>query len=83
MNVKSGQILERTRTKLRDFTVNHIRSSQTNPDGCLVAFYSNDYDDWRFSFVKMDYKAFTDPVSGLVKPKEEVSEPKRFSFLFL
>jgi len=81
VQVKNGQILERTRTKLRDFAVDHIRNSITNPDGCLVAFHSEDCNDWRFSFVKMNYKTIQDPKTGTIKTNEEISEPKRYSFL--
>ena len=81
VKVKHGAILERTRTRLRDFTVDHIRNSPTDPDGCLVAFYADEFNDWRFSFVKMSYKVIEDVKTGKIKTKEEISEPKRFSFL--
>lgn len=81
VKVKHGAILERTRTRLRDFTVDHIRNSPTDPDGCLVAFYADEFNDWRFSFVKMSYKVVEDVKTGKIKTKEEISEPKRFSFL--
>ena len=81
VKVKNGTILERTRTRLRDFTVNHIRNSPTDPDGCLVAFYADEFKDWRFSFVKMSYKVVEDIKTGRIKTKEEISEPKRYSFL--
>jgi hypothetical protein len=81
VKVKNGAILERTRTRLRDFTVDHIRNSPTDPDGCLVAFYADEFNDWRFSFVKMSYKVVEDVKTGKIKTKEEISEPKRYSFL--
>ena len=81
VKVKHGAILERTRTRLRDFTVDHIRNSPTDPDGCLVAFYADEFNDWRFSFVKMSYKVVEDVKTGKIKTKEEISEPKRYSFL--
>ena len=81
VKVKNGEILERTRTRLRDFTVNHIRNSPTDPDGCLVAFYAEEFSDWRFSFVKMSYKVVEDLKTGKIKTKEEISQPKRYSFL--
>ncbi len=81
VKVKNGAILERTRARLRDFIVDHIRNSPTDPDGCLVAFYADEFNDWRFSFVKMSYKVFKDVKTGKIKTKEEISEPKRYSFL--
>tara|TARA_Y100001980_G_C14554932_1_gene342424 strand:- start:49 stop:3399 length:3351 start_codon:yes stop_codon:yes gene_type:complete len=81
VKVKNGAILERTRTKLRDFTVNHIENSPTDPDGCLVAFHAEEFSDWRFSFVKMDYKVVKDLKTGKFKTDKTISEPKRYSFL--
>ena len=81
VKVKNGAILERTRTKLRDFAVNHIKNSITVPDGCLVAFYAEEFSDWRFSFIKMDYRVIKDLKTGKTITDRKISEPKRYSFL--
>ena len=81
VKVKNGAILERTRTKLRDFAVNHIKNSITVPDGCLVAFYAEEFSDWRFSFIKMDYRVVKDLKTGKTITDRKISEPKRYSFL--
>lgn len=81
VKVKNGAILEKTRTKLRDFAVNHIKNSITVPDGCLVAFYAEEFSDWRFSFIKMDYRVVKDLKTGKTITDRKISEPKRYSFL--
>ncbi|MDD4083687.1 MAG: N-6 DNA methylase [Sphaerochaetaceae bacterium] len=45
-------------------------------DAALVAFYSHDQEDWRFSFVKMEYK-----FDEKGKPIKELTPAKRYSFL--
>jgi hypothetical protein len=48
-------------------------------DAALVAFYGDDPQDWRFSFVKMEYQL--EEVDGTVKPVEKLTHAKRCSFL--
>jgi len=68
-------------------SINHARVSQRNfirwylngsrggqlKDGALVAFYLEDSNEWRFSFVKMQY--------SLEKQKDEFTPAKRYSYL--
>ncbi|MBR6993917.1 MAG: Eco57I restriction-modification methylase domain-containing protein, partial [Methanobrevibacter sp.] len=46
-----------------------------NREAALVAFYSKDSDDWRFSYIKKYYKFGENGI------KEELSAPRRHSFL--
>jgi len=67
----------------KEFSIFHSRSKQRNfvkkylvnkeRDAALVAFYSDNSDEWRFSFIKMQY--------SLAKKKDELTPAKRYSFL--
>jgi very-short-patch-repair endonuclease len=48
-----------------------------------VAFYSKEDDgaDWRFSFIKLEYRSELDEEKGKVKTKKEFTPAKRYSFL--
>jgi hypothetical protein len=45
-----------------------------------VAYYADDTDDWRLSFVQMEYRTVVDEESGDVKAEEELT-PVRYTFL--
>jgi hypothetical protein len=81
VEVKSVSKLERARTALRNFVIKHL--SKFDKDFALVAFYSNEDDgvDWRFSFIKLEYRSELDEVKGKVKTKKEFTPAKRYSFL--
>ena len=49
-------------------------------DASLIAFVSPSENEWRFSFVKMDYK-FVEDKHGKSKVKEEFTPSRRYSFL--
>ena len=49
-------------------------------DACLIAFFAEGYDDWRFSFVNIDYKR-EKTKAGKIKAVENLTPLKRFSFL--
>ncbi|MDP2058098.1 MAG: Eco57I restriction-modification methylase domain-containing protein, partial [Flavobacteriaceae bacterium] len=57
--------------------------SKFEKDYALVAFYSKEDDgaDWRFSFIKLEYKSELDEEKGKVKTKKEFTPAKRYSFL--
>ena len=65
---------DRARTKQRNFVAKYL--GNTNKDAALVAFYGDDPQDWRFSFVKMDY-SFTK--EGTIVT--ELTPAKRYSYL--
>ena len=53
---------------------------QSDSDSILIAYYSDDYDDWRFSFVKKEYlREFSD--TGRLKVKKQISSVRRYSYL--
>ncbi|MCC5918491.1 MAG: Eco57I restriction-modification methylase domain-containing protein [Cryomorphaceae bacterium] len=81
VEVKSITKLERARTVLRNFVIKHL--SKFEKDYALVAFYSKEDDgaDWRFSFIKLEYKSELDEEKGKVKTKKEFTPAKRYSFL--
>lgn len=79
VEVKDQTKLDKTRTALRNFVISHLDSFEK--DYALVAFYSNsDHGaDWRFSFVKLEYK--TEVKEGKLKQSKELTPAKRYSFL--
>ncbi len=81
VEVKSVAKLERARTALRNFVIKHL--STYEKDYALVAFYSKEDNgaDWRFSFIRLEYKSELDEVNGKVKTKKEFTPAKRYSFL--
>ena len=78
VQLKRETILERARTKQRNYIAKYLKGSQEGElkDGALVAFVSPDQKNWRFSFVKMEYK-FNE--KGRVE--EEFTPARRYSFL--
>ncbi|MDE0405904.1 MAG: hypothetical protein OXI53_11420 [Nitrospira sp.] len=70
--------LERARTKQRNFVSKYLKGSRGGmfKDAALVAFVAPDGEDWRFSFIKMEY---TFNEKG--KVKEEFTPARRYSFL--
>lgn len=81
VEVKSVNKLERARTALRNFVIKHL--SKFEKDYALVAFYSKEDDgaDWRFSFIKLEYRSELDEQKSKVKTKKEFTPAKRYSFL--
>ncbi|OJV36482.1 MAG: hypothetical protein BGO29_03890 [Bacteroidales bacterium 36-12] len=81
VEVKSVNKLERARTALRNFVIKHL--SRFEKDYALVAFYSKEDEgaDWRFSFIKLEYRSELDEEKGKVKTKKEFTPAKRYSFL--
>ena len=70
--------LERARTKQRNFVAKYLKGSRGNvlKDAALVAFVAPDGEDWRFSFIKMEYK-----FNEKGKVEEEFTPARRYSFL--
>lgn len=65
---------DRARTKQRNFIAKYLGNA--NKDAALVAFYGDDPQDWRFSFVKMEYQLAKD--GSIIK---ELTPAKRYSYL--
>lgn len=69
---------DRARTMQRNFIANWLEKMQKN--AALVAFYGDDPQDWRFSFVKMEYQ-LTKEEDGKVSIVKELTPARRYSFL--
>ncbi|MYJ44616.1 MAG: class I SAM-dependent DNA methyltransferase, partial [Rhodothermaceae bacterium] len=82
VNLRREPSPKRARTMQRNFIGWYLRSYYRYYDtnNALVAFYHEDVKDWRFSFVKRSYRSEQDE-SGIISPKEELTPPRRFSFL--
>jgi len=82
VHLKRATSLDRARTTQRQFVAKYLKGSRGGElkDAALVAFVSPDEEDWRFSFVKMEYKIETTD-KGRVRAKEEFTPAKRYSFL--
>jgi hypothetical protein len=82
VHLKRSTSLDRARTAQRQFVAKYLKGSRGGElkDAALVAFVSPDEEDWRFSFVKMEYKIETTD-KGRVRAKEEFTPAKRYSFL--
>jgi len=78
VKLKRASSRDRARIMQRNFVAKYLGNTQK--DAALVAFYGDDPEDWRFSFVKMEYNLVKDE-SGKVKPVKELTPAKRYSFL--
>src|SRR5215813_2283700 len=56
INLQRETTLERGRTSLRNFVADYLSTGHgSDKDAVLAAFVSPDPDDWRFSYVKLEY----------------------------
>jgi type I restriction-modification system DNA methylase subunit len=78
VRLKRSHSLERARATQRRFVAKYLKSAG-NRDAALVAFVTPDEDDWRFSFVKMQYAL--DTTGDSLRVQEEFTPAKRYSFL--
>lgn len=76
VELKRVSSLERARTMQRNFVAKWLHNEFLPKDAALVAFYGENPEDWRFSFVKMEYKMGEDG-----KILKELTPAKRYSFL--
>lgn len=65
--------IARSRTIQRNFVKDYFLKG--GADSALVAFYNNKSEDWRLSFIKLDYSYKNS------KLEEDITPAKRFSFL--
>ena len=81
VELKDAKYLERARSMQRNFIASYLNGSRggKQKDAALVAFYATGANDWRFSFVKMDYNIKVS--DNNIKIEKEFSSAKRFSFL--
>ena len=71
-------VVEKSRYVQRDFSKWLL--NKFNADACLVSFFSDDYEDWRFSLVTINYTREITK-SGKLKATENISPLKRYSYL--
>lgn len=77
--LKKEASLGRARTMQRNFVAHYLKN-RGEKDAAIVAFTTDGLEDWRFSFVRMDYRT-VQTESGKVKVKEELTPARRYSFL--
>ncbi|MEI6045704.1 MAG: class I SAM-dependent DNA methyltransferase, partial [Chloroflexota bacterium] len=79
VKLPSSRTLENARTMQRNFIARYLNGGQGGnlKDGALVAFYSDDSEDWRFSLVRMDYLLDAEKH----KVHKELTPARRYSFL--
>lgn len=82
VRLKNENSIDRARTMQRNFIAWYLNGSRggTLKDAALVAFVSSNYDNWRFSLVKMDY-TYEEAENGKIKVKQEFTPARRWSFL--
>jgi len=87
VHLTSGSKLERTRTAIRNFVADHLKT-RDEKDAALVAFVSPTEKQWRFSYVKMEYATVLKE-SGKAGPERSqrvgvetrLTPARRFSYL--
>ena len=71
--------LDRARTMQRNFIASYLKQ-RGEKDAAVVAYFHPDSPDWRFSYVKMEYRT-EEAENGRVRVKEEFTPAHRYSFL--
>ena len=71
--------LERARTAIRNFVADHLKT-RDEKDAALVAFVSPTEQQWRFSYVKMDYAA-VETEAGRVGVETRLTPARRYSYI--
>jgi type I restriction-modification system DNA methylase subunit len=71
--------LERARTAIRNFVADHLKT-RDEKDAALVAFVSPTEQQWRFSYVKMEYTAIENE-AGRVGVETRLTPARRFSYI--
>ncbi len=70
--------LERARTAIRNYVAYHL--DHHGKDAALVAFVSPSEKQWRFSYVKLEYKTVTKD-SGKIATDTSLTPARRFSYI--
>ena len=78
VKLKSAKIVEKSRYIQRNFAKWLIDENES--DACLISFFADNYDDWRFSLVSIDYSR-EESSKGKIKVKQIISPIKRYSYL--
>ena len=78
-HLRNPWALDRSRATQRNFVATYLKK-RGEKDAALIAYYTDDPEDWRFSFVRMEYQEEVTP-AGKVRVKEEFTPARRYSFL--
>lgn len=79
VNLQRESALERARTMQRNFIAWYLKN-RGEKDAAVVAYYTDIMEDWRFSFVHMEYKQKITE-SGKIRIREGLTPARRYSFL--
>jgi len=79
VHLTSESKLERARTAIRNFVADHLKQ-RDNKEAALVAFVSPTEQQWRFSYVKMEY-ATVQKESGKIGVESRLTPARRFSYI--
>lgn len=79
VSLKKDHSIERARTMQRNFLADYLKR-RGEKDAALVAYYTDGVEDWRFSYVRMDYR-IEKVDDGKVKVKTDLTPARRYSFL--
>lgn len=71
--------LDRARTMQRNFIASYLKQ-RGEKDAAIVAYFHPDSADWRFSYVKMEYR-LEESENGKIRVKEEFTPARRYSYL--
>ena len=77
VKLKKNSSRDRARTMQRNFVAKYLGNS--DKDAALVAFFGDD-EDWRFSFVKLEYQRIKNE-EGKVRIEKALTPVKRYSYL--
>lgn len=79
VNLKREAALDRARTMQRNFIAWYLKH-RGEKEAAIVAYHTDDLEDWRFSYVRMDYRTVQEE-TGKVRVKTDLTPARRFSFL--
>lgn len=81
IHLKRETTLERGRTLLRNFAADYLATGHgQGKEAVLAAYVAPNGEDWRFSFVKLEY-SLEQTELGLVTERRELTPARRLSFL--
>ena len=81
IHLRKDTTLARGRVTLRNFVADYLATGHGQGKAAVIAaFVAPDEDDWRFSFVKLDY-AFEKSELGLVAERIQLTPARRYSYL--
>src|SRR4030042_644022 len=79
VNLKREAALDRARTMQRNFIALYLKH-RGEKDAAIVAYHTDGLEDWRFSYVRMDYRTVQEE-TGKVRVKTDLTPARRYSFL--